>query len=216
MNTKRKKINWVAVGSVAAVAGVIIALMKPDILGGGDIFGGGDKKSGTVAAAAMPAAPEESYTPAPTLIGTKKTPSDNTQPTGYTPTSFNPFWSTQEDLPTGFKSLGGYFLDADTYRQAIQDTSTGKNYLVTEANPAAYKKNEFGLHVPKKSTVSKSIAPTSSGVALASSSGLIYPGGVKPQTEPAVTKKFTNTMGGSSKNTGGTWVGSSFYRGRYN
>ncbi len=78
-----KKINWVAVGSIAAVAGLLIAL-KPDILGGGGDFSSG--KSGTVKGGLTPDSGETTTTPT-----TKKEESAapaSSGSTGYTPTSF--------------------------------------------------------------------------------------------------------------------------------
>ncbi len=76
------KINWLAVGSLAALAGLAIAL-KPDLFGGGGDFYSG--KSGTVKGGLTPDS-GDTTTETP---GTKKEASSSpTSPGDYTPTSF--------------------------------------------------------------------------------------------------------------------------------
>jgi hypothetical protein len=93
-----KKINWVAVGSLAAVAGLVLAL-KPDILGGGGDFYSG--KSGTVKGGLTP---DSGETAPETKKETVTSPAAPSGGTGYTPSSFGNSSPTWEQISPKIKA----------------------------------------------------------------------------------------------------------------
>ncbi len=77
------KVNWLAVGSLAAVAGLALAL-KPDLFGGGGGFYSG--KSGTVKGGLTPDSGDTTTDTSTTKKESSTSPT--TSPGDYTPTSF--------------------------------------------------------------------------------------------------------------------------------